>query len=241
MSYLGITKIIVGISGISLLVNFMALPAKADSLSEYLRRIEETTLKTVRLELGIIGEFIENRESARRYYSQQAGFPLSQVGQVLKNGDFPVVAYNPGSIEVLTFSFINPATLELVDSSSIASVVYEVNRDPFVPDVWEFIGSSSDSSSKFAINFQTPSLPIDTRGSEVIIRGIPFDSLNNPIEILGVNNENVAVGIAVNLPNVPEPTSTLSLLALGTLGAASTIKRKLKPSKFSEKETTKVS
>ncbi len=40
---------------------------------------------------------------------------------------------------------------------------------------------------------------------------------------------------------VPEPTSTLSLLALGTLGAASTLKRKLKPSKTSEKETTKVS
>jgi|NOAtaT_5_FD_contig_61_592458_length_981_multi_7_in_0_out_0_1 hypothetical protein len=40
---------------------------------------------------------------------------------------------------------------------------------------------------------------------------------------------------------IPEPTSTLSLLALGTLGAASTLKRKLKSSKLTEKETTKVS
>ncbi len=40
---------------------------------------------------------------------------------------------------------------------------------------------------------------------------------------------------------VPEPTSTLSLLALGTLGTASTLKRKLKSSKLTEKETTKVS
>ncbi|CCI02534.1 PEP-CTERM sorting domain-containing protein [Microcystis aeruginosa] len=39
---------------------------------------------------------------------------------------------------------------------------------------------------------------------------------------------------------VPEPTSTLSFLALGTLGAASTLKRKLKPSQSTEKETTKV-
>ena len=39
---------------------------------------------------------------------------------------------------------------------------------------------------------------------------------------------------------IPEPTSTLSLLALGTLGAASTLKRKLKPSQSTEKETTKV-
>ncbi|BBH40845.1 hypothetical protein myaer102_34300 [Microcystis viridis NIES-102] len=40
---------------------------------------------------------------------------------------------------------------------------------------------------------------------------------------------------------VPEPTSILSLLALGTLGAASTLKRQLKSSKSTEKETTKVS
>ncbi|MCP2729125.1 PEP-CTERM sorting domain-containing protein [Symplocastrum sp. BBK-W-15] len=40
--------------------------------------------------------------------------------------------------------------------------------------------------------------------------------------------------------HVPEPTSTLSVLALGTLGAASTLNRKLKPSKSTEKETTKV-
>ena len=39
---------------------------------------------------------------------------------------------------------------------------------------------------------------------------------------------------------VPEPTSTLSLLALGTLGAVSTLKRKLKPSQSTEKETIKV-
>ncbi|MCZ8190409.1 MAG: PEP-CTERM sorting domain-containing protein [Microcystis sp. LE19-338.1B] len=45
----------------------------------------------------------------------------------------------------------------------------------------------------------------------------------------------------ITLVPVPEPTSILSLLALGTLGAASTIKRKLKPSQSTEKETTKVS
>ncbi|TRU80252.1 MAG: PEP-CTERM sorting domain-containing protein [Microcystis novacekii Mn_MB_F_20050700_S1] len=40
---------------------------------------------------------------------------------------------------------------------------------------------------------------------------------------------------------IPEPSSTLGFLALGTLGAASTLKRKLKSSKSSEKETAKVS
>ncbi|MEY3555808.1 MAG: hypothetical protein RLZZ580_1864 [Cyanobacteriota bacterium] len=40
--------------------------------------------------------------------------------------------------------------------------------------------------------------------------------------------------------NVPEPSSIIGLAVLGTLGAASTLKRKLKPSQSTEKETTKV-
>ncbi|MDB9423273.1 PEP-CTERM sorting domain-containing protein [Microcystis aeruginosa CS-563/04] len=47
--------------------------------------------------------------------------------------------------------------------------------------------------------------------------------------------------LTLNQVTVPEPSSILSLLALGTLGAASTLKRQLKYSKSSEKETTKVS
>ena len=46
-----------------------------------------------------------------------------------------------------------------------------------------------------------------------------------------------------NLKVIPEPSSTAGLLAIGSfgaLGAASTLKRKLKSSKPSEKETTKV-
>ena len=40
--------------------------------------------------------------------------------------------------------------------------------------------------------------------------------------------------------SVPEPSSIIGLAALGTLGAASTLKRQLKPPKSTEKETTKV-
>ncbi|MCZ8117597.1 MAG: PEP-CTERM sorting domain-containing protein [Microcystis sp. LE18-22.4A] len=46
--------------------------------------------------------------------------------------------------------------------------------------------------------------------------------------------------LKATLVHVPEPTSTIGLLALGTLGAASTLKRKLKPSQSIKKETTKV-
>jgi len=47
--------------------------------------------------------------------------------------------------------------------------------------------------------------------------------------------------IPPDIPTTPEPSSILTLVALGTLGAASTLKRKLKPSQSTEKETTKVS
>ncbi|WP_260441833.1 PEP-CTERM sorting domain-containing protein [Microcystis aeruginosa] len=50
----------------------------------------------------------------------------------------------------------------------------------------------------------------------------------------------IAISEVTAVTSVPEPTSTLSLLALGTLGAASTLKRKLKSSQSTEKETTKV-
>jgi hypothetical protein len=60
---------------------------------------------------------------------------------------------------------------------------------------------------------------------------------------VGDNGEIVAGSITISDQpiNVPEPASILSILGLGTLGAASTLKRKLKSSKSSEKETTKVS
>jgi len=55
----------------------------------------------------------------------------------------------------------------------------------------------------------------------------------------------ITVGSKVNgfisESRIPEPSTVRSLLALGTLGAASTLKRKLKPSQSTEKETTKVS
>jgi hypothetical protein len=47
--------------------------------------------------------------------------------------------------------------------------------------------------------------------------------------------------VTLDARKVPEPSSILGILAIGTLGAASTLKRKLKPSQSTEKETTKVS
>ncbi len=75
---------------------------------------------------------------------------------------------------------------------------------------------------------------------EFITPGTEFaftvDSVYQPIQ----PNSIVFTRNGVPVP-VPESTSTLGLLSLGTLGAASNLKRKLKSSQPSEKETTKVS
>ena len=64
-----------------------------------------------------------------------------------------------------------------------------------------------------------------------------WDTAFNVRQATGAVNENID---ALEAVATPEPSSFLGLLALGTLGAASTLKRKLKPSKSDENETTKV-
>ncbi len=61
-----------------------------------------------------------------------------------------------------------------------------------------------------------------------------FSALNiklrgNPSLTLAGDGGSFILSLKTQIPPVPEPTSTLSFLALGTLGAASTLKRKLKP------------
>jgi hypothetical protein len=64
-----------------------------------------------------------------------------------------------------------------------------------------------------------------------------WDTAFNVKLATGAVNENID---ALEAVATPEPSSFLSLLALGTLGAASTLKRKLKTFQSTEKETTKV-
>jgi hypothetical protein len=69
--------------------------------------------------------------------------------------------------------------------------------------------------------------------------GVWFVNRDIPDNELGEWTWNSNLSADVEARGVPEPTSTLSLLALGTLGATSTLKRKQKQ-KLIKKETTKV-
>lgn len=68
-----------------------------------------------------------------------------------------------------------------------------------------------------------------------------FNGIKSGKAYLNLHTSNFLGGeIRGFLQPVPEPSSTLGLFALGTLGAASTLKRKLKSSKSSERELEKV-
>jgi len=85
---------------------------------------------------------------------------------------------------------------------------------PFVPEVGYYLGSGGSSSVKPIF------LPISldfTPKEDSLVKAGPL-----------------------TMKAVPEPNSLLGLVALGTLGAASTLKHKLKPSQSTTKETTKV-
>ena len=66
------------------------------------------------------------------------------------------------------------------------------------------------------------------------------DSFTMPSNSFAAFSDTITAKITKEIKGTPEPTSIISLFALGTLGAASTLKRKLKPSKSAEKETPKV-
>ena len=101
---------------------------------------------------------------------------------------------------------VDPATDLPTTGPPIASVEYLVNLDPD-NDIFSILGASMDASSHFSLSFTV--VPF-----EPFIKSIPFDSSGNAIVITGVDGQNVAVGVAVVLEPVPEP-STIALVGSG--------------------------
>jgi len=87
-------------------------------------------------------------------------------------------------------------------------------------------------------NNRSLKIGVDSTGNGSLFSGL-IDEVNIFNRALSAS-EIGQLALNPNNVSVPEPTSTLGLLALGTLGAVSTLQRKLKPSQSTEKETTKV-
>ncbi|MFM2380450.1 MAG: hypothetical protein RLZZ143_3033 [Cyanobacteriota bacterium] len=143
-----------------------------------------------------------------------------------------------------------PSLLSLIDSldSSVLSFPVTLSNALTVRD--EIGNGNFPANEQFALTAWAVT-PLEMTALENSIGNIPDTVLQSIFQELDpVNGNSTTFGNAVTkgtalcsqcLVPVPEPTSILSLLALGTLGAASTLKRQLKPSQLTEKETTKVS
>jgi hypothetical protein len=82
--------------------------------------------------------------------------------------------------------------------------------------------------------------PILANQSSVILEWLSGEITVDLADGTQVTTPVTSANFSLSPQSIPEPTSTLSLFAFGILGAASTLKRKLKSSKSTEKETTKV-
>ena len=141
--------------------------------------------------------------------------------------------------------FFTSTTFQYV-SNGITVLTAEIT-DPFLfiggGDSPEFDSELQGSLGNISINnvINSPYLQnlerYTTQGGESLF-SFYSDILTETDNLL---NNGISQGeVSADGKKVPEPTSTLSLLALGTLGAASTLKRKLKPSQSTKKATTKV-
>ena len=124
-----------------------------------------------------------------------------------------VTSFNGGSSSYYnTVGSLNPGAVAVADWSNGVPLI-AVNTSTFAGKIagLNFYPPSSDARSDFWLS--------STDGALLMANSLNF---------------------VTQQVSVPEPNSLLGLFAIGTLGAASTLKRKLKPSKSAKKETTKV-
>ena len=143
------------------------------------------------------------------------------------------------------------------------NLILTVNGNPF-PVLNAADTSNISGTGQFLVNATSSTLTFNTANADGSnpanlafvnsstgfvgpLYGIGYDG-NPGFEIAINTSPNVAASVALSVTfgtvqqvqQVPEPASLFGLGVLSTLGAASTLKRKLKPSQSIEKETTKV-
>ena len=156
-------------------------------------------------------------------YSNTGGVRRSNPNNLLNDQDFSLPAKGPYIIRPINSNdFLFGLGLWNVGGDDQLKLSFYNDNDQLIEDV-----ISASSTGFFGI--------VNTNGAKRAVIDFVAGNGYAPVDDLQFA---VRPTFATR---VPEPTSTLSLLTLGTLGAASTLKRKLKPSKLTEKETTKVS
>ena len=148
--------------------------------------------------------------------------PFTNVNLILTvNGNpFPV-------LNAADTSNISGTGQFLVNATSSTLTFNTANANGSNPADLAFVNSSTGFGGPFYV-IGTDGVP----GFEIAINTSP--------EVAASVAFPVTFGTVQQVQQVPEPASLFGLGVLSTLGAASTLKRKLKPSQSIEKETTKV-
>jgi hypothetical protein len=148
--------------------------------------------------------------------------PFTNVNLILTvNGNpFPV-------LNAADTSNISGTGQFLVNATSSTLTFNTANADGSNPADLVFVNSSTGFGGPFYV-IGTDGVP----GFEIAINTSP--------DVVASVAFPVTFGTVQQVQQVPEPASLFGLGVLSTLGAASTLKRKLKPSQSIEKETTKV-
>jgi hypothetical protein len=214
--------------GITVLVLASATNVRADRIDQYLRAINFIRTQSQNDVEFLFDQFIHDKITGKAFTDGIAseiskedaaesgalrGFlrelkesDLGPFGGSMYADQFPISHVPIGQMALLTFAFLKPDSLQPTVGPSIAFVVYDVNLDPSNPGVFKTIGTSFDATSNFA-------LPFTASGFEPLIRATPFDASGKPIQIPGVDGDNIAVGYVVDMDiSVPEPNSDIMML-----------------------------
>jgi hypothetical protein len=149
-------------------------------------------------------------------YMAAVGTDFLPVSQPLPGSSVAITYDNLAGLVSLDYSLASP--VNITQSQNFLALAFEFKK-PF--NATQILITNYDKQGDYDINVSN----FQCRSPDN--QGVSCDG-NPPVR-----------GSSLTIVNVPEPTSTISLLALGTLGAASTLKRKLKPSTSSKKDDTK--
>lgn len=140
---------------------------------------------------------------------------------------------------LLTNDYINTRELFMPDFFPVGDgdVYYGVNWEDLIDNEGKLFVDSFSFGDTFTIDSMglLPELPMYTFSSTPLTYQPGEGWVGTPLTS-GTELEYVA--FHATSATVPEPTTTLGLLAIGTLGVGSTLKHKIKPFNFSKKKTT---
>lgn len=152
----------------------------------------------------------------------QTSPPPTGVPTNFASGDFALfTGFSPGSFP----SPGNPGPITINFNKPVKSAGSQINVDD-TPEFTAFI-SAFDSADNLLGTFSAPGTSSLALDNSAVFLGVSSDTANISRLVFSTSVPNRAIAInTISITTVPEPTSILSLLLVGALGANLTLRRK---------------